>query len=231
MKFCYVVREPHSQVSLCYDGGMAMTTDHKLNQWLIDDLEDNGFYAERKYMETHSFYKQVIPVIVLHETSTDRYVFYQRKANHTETRLAGKWTVGFGGHIDPEDSDDNEEGNLLKTQQNYTFGKKISSGFFRELFEETGIRVQDTDSIEFKGFIHDHNDAVGKVHLGLCFVLSRDVIDMELINSQSEVERAILLKAGGTGRHAVARMVLNEEDGKLYPMELEGWANIILGKL
>ena len=71
----------------------------------LDDLTSHLLFAERDYMEVNSHYKQIIPYLVLQrgEGERARILCYQRRAKHTEQRLGGLWSVGFGGHVEPLD--------------------------------------------------------------------------------------------------------------------------------
>ena len=211
MKFCYVSEIAGGPIDVQYHGGIGVEPDNSVTQSYLDRIEREGFFAERQFMEKTPKYKQIIPAIVLFDKSTGKYVFYQRQAKHTEQRLAGLWTVAFGGHIDPDDDDMHEDCTIKSPTGNLRFGPKVTSGLKRELKEETGIVLENMDSLYFRGFVYDPSNSVGKVHLGLCFILDLDSIDIESIKSKSEIADAKLLSS-------------NPDNG----LELEGWAKIIL---
>lgn len=123
------------------------------------------FFAERDYMEQNSHYKQIIPYLVLERgTGKDaRVLCYQRRTKHTETRLGGLWSVGFGGHVEPLDRDAPEVAahGLLKASA------------LRELVEETGLTV-DGAALEAAGFINSDSQDVSSVHFGWVFRIHLD---------------------------------------------------------
>jgi len=153
----------------------------------LDALQPRLFFAERDYMEQCSHYKQIIPYLVLTRgTGADaRVLCYQRRAKHTEQRLGGLWSVGFGGHIEPLDRDDPDiaEQGLLRVSA------------LRELVEETGLRVNGQD-LTPAGFINSDREDVSSVHFGVVFRIDLDGVagsDDELmatVMAQAEPHRA-----------------------------------------
>ncbi len=153
----------------------------------LDALQPHLFFAERDYMEQCSHYKQIIPYLALTRGAGngDRVLCYQRRAKHTETRLGGLWSVGFGGHIEPLDRDDPEiarHGLLL-----------VSA--LRELVEETGLRV-DGDALAPVGFINSDSEDVSSVHFGVVFRIDLDGVEgsdeelLETVMAQAEPHTA-----------------------------------------
>lgn len=153
----------------------------------LDALADHLFFAERDYMEHCSHYKQIIPYLVLTRGtgSDERVLCYQRRAKHTETRLGGLWSVGFGGHIEPLDRDAPEvaEHGLMKASA------------LRELVEETGLSV-DGDALRAVGFINSDVNDVSSVHFGAVFRICLDAVPgtdeevMETVMAQAEPHQA-----------------------------------------
>ena len=146
-------------------------------------LTDRLFFAERDYMEVNSHYKQIIPYLMLQRGWGDdaRILCYQRKVKHTETRLGGKWSVGFGGHVEPIDRQENTD--LVLTTA------------LRELEEETGL-FPGPDALKMKGFINSDSEDVSSVHFGIVFQVQLDALPgsdeeiMELVSSQAEPHQA-----------------------------------------
>jgi predicted NUDIX family phosphoesterase len=119
-------------------------------------LENHAFFAERAYMERCSHYKQIIPYVAL--TLDGDILCYQRRTKHTESRLGGLWTIGFGGHMEPRD------------RQTKSPGGFIHGCALRELEEETGLSVKASD-LKALGYINSEREEVSQVHFGVFFAL------------------------------------------------------------
>jgi predicted NUDIX family phosphoesterase len=153
----------------------------------LDALQPRLFFAERDFMEQCSHYKQIIPYLVLTrgEGADTRVLCYQRRTKHTEQRLGGLWSVGFGGHIEPVDRDDSEiaEHGLLRVSA------------LRELVEETGLKVNG-DALAPVGFINSDSEDVSSVHFGVVFRIALDGVAgsdeelMETVMAQAEPHQA-----------------------------------------
>ena len=50
----------------------------------------------------------------------------------------------------------------------------------RELEEEVGLSEQDSQNMEYIGFINDDNNEVGKVHIGVVFKITVSTNDVKL---------------------------------------------------
>ncbi len=187
----------------------------------LDGLVCHLFFAERAYMEQNSHFKQIIPYMLLQRGSGDeaRILCYQRRTKHTESRLGGKWSVGFGGHMEPADR--SEE--TVKT-----YGLVMATAL-RELEEETGL-TPGASALMLKGFINSDSEDVSSVHFGVVFTVNLDKMSgsddeiMELVGSQSEPHQARWLT-----KFALINRVKpgNGPDGA----DFEDWSRIAVGGL
>jgi predicted NUDIX family phosphoesterase len=158
----------------------------------LDALTAWLFFAEREYMENCSHYKQIIPYLVLARggVGTRRVLAYQRRASHSEQRLGGLWSVGFGGHIEPLD----------RADRRVAVHGLVEAAALRELAEETGLdpaRVQLTRA----GYINSDREDVSSVHLGVVYqvtvpeALGSDEAIMRTVCQQAEPHQARWLDA------------------------------------
>jgi predicted NUDIX family phosphoesterase len=153
----------------------------------LDNLTSHLFFAERDYMEINSHFKQIIPYLMLQRGEGDdaRVLCYQRRTKHTEQRLGGLWSVGFGGHIEPLDRDDAK----IKTN-----GMVLATAL-REMEEETGLNPG-PEALSLVGFINSDSDDVSSVHFGVVFKVDLDGLSdsddqiMELVSAQAEPHQA-----------------------------------------
>ena len=124
---------------------------------LYEQISNNNSYKSRwqddsdyVHMEKNYDYKQLIPYTIIIEN--DQVFMYERLKKSGEARLQNLYSIGIGGHVNPCQHPD-----------------AIKEATVREINEELIIK----GNIEPKliGYINlDHND-VGKVHLGLIYIL------------------------------------------------------------
>ncbi len=128
----------------------------------INESTAAGFeFVPRSKAETDDSKKQIIPYIILQTHDFKRTAIYNRQGS--EQRLHDLWSIGIGGHINPEDNH----------QQTDSFQKILMAGMTRELNEELKHRPQD-DALDFLGVISEEQTDVGKVHLGAVFRILTD---------------------------------------------------------
>ncbi len=184
----------------------------------LEAVQPHLFFAERDFMENCSHYKQLIPYLVLQRgAGTEaRVLAYQRRSGHTEKRLGGLWSLGFGGHIEPLDRDAPEvaEHGLMKASA------------LRELNEETGLSV-DASSLAPVGCINSDREDVSSVHFGLVYRIELDGEAggdqqvMDLVMAQAEPHRALWIPAGDLPNMTGPA---NAPDGGTF----EDWSRIVI---
>ncbi len=174
MQFILVVDRKHIFPHLAPQGFLSLDAVD------LPSVEEHVFFAERAFMEQCSHFKQIIPYMVI--TFGDEVLCYQRRAKHTESRLGGLWTLGFGGHIEPMDRDESDRSGF------------IHAAALRELKEETGLIVE-AAALRPLGYINSEREEVSQVHFGVFFELdlrkdgrSKEEI-AELVGAQSEPHR------------------------------------------
>lgn len=119
----------------------------------------NFGYTRRGDAEVDFTLKQPISYAVIR--NTDGKIFaYQRGSKRTgfhESRLAGKWSCGIGGHIEKDD----EAGDIL------------ADSLRRELEEEITLHGNIL-SIDPIGYINSEINEVSKVHVGVLYIITTD---------------------------------------------------------
>lgn len=159
MRVILVVERKHLFPGLSPQGFLAADTVN------LDALYHRFFFAERAYMETNSHFKQIIPYLVLTRGrgATARVLAYQRQTKHSEARLGGLWSVGFGGHVEPLDRGD----------EVVAAAGLVRAAAVRELVEETGVS-RATSEIVLAGYINSDREDVSSVHFGVVYRVPLD---------------------------------------------------------
>ncbi len=181
MQSILVVERKHLFPGLSPQGFLAADTID------LDGLASHLFFAERAYMEQNSHYKQIIPYMLLQRGTGPeaRTLCYQRRTKHTESRLGGKWSVGFGGHMEPAD----------RSSETVKAHGLVMATALRELEEETGL-TPGASAFKLEGFLNSDREDVSSVHFGVVFTVNLNEIPgnddevMELVGSQSEPHQA-----------------------------------------
>ncbi|TVR12860.1 MAG: hypothetical protein EA401_08195, partial [Planctomycetota bacterium] len=114
-------------------------------------------WRERSAVEEDESWQQPIPYAVLIDGNDQPWV-YRRSGG--DDRLLDRWSVGLGGHVDPEDG---QAGPGIAT---------LRQALLRELGEELlHYPPQLAASAPPIAWIHEHDSAIGRVHLGLVFCI------------------------------------------------------------
>lgn len=121
-------------------------------------------FQPRSTCETDPSYKQIIPYHVF--VRSGKILYYARTKQSGETRLVSKISVGIGGHINEEDTED-------RLLENGLTASAYLMGAIRELDEELTV-VSTTITNRVQGFVYDDTDEVSRVHLGVIHVVHLD---------------------------------------------------------
>jgi predicted NUDIX family phosphoesterase len=148
-----------------------------------------GFRPELEVDETK---KQIIPYCVVMDEAGNVFAT-ERLSKSGEERLRGKVSIGIGGHMDIADR------------------LSIHHCLTREIYEEIGYGKYSALAFDYKGIVNNDTDEVGRVHLGLVYLLCVSPRDREKIAVQ-EVEK---LRGFWI-------------EGSMDQHEYEGWSQILL---
>ena len=108
-------------------------------------------WPPRLTAEEDFLYKQLIPYQVF--SSRGKIFVYIRGGGVGEKRLAGRLSIGVGGHINSNDA---------------VAGLLVIEQYYRALFREREEELDCSEDLvpRFIGWINDDSDPVGQVHLG-----------------------------------------------------------------
>jgi predicted NUDIX family phosphoesterase len=109
-------------------------------------IRESGTFRPRPEAETDPSWKQVIPYLVLRDGP--RIFLMRRTRAGGDERLHERYTIGIGGHLNPQDADP-------------------LSGLRREWAEE--IEADFEPTFTPLGVLNDDDNNVGTVHLGLVY--------------------------------------------------------------
>jgi len=117
---------------------------------LADLIRSEGAYRPRPEMEADPAWKQVIPYPVLRDG--DAWYLMRRTRAGGDARLHDRFSIGVGGHVNPEDS---------------AIDGDLTTALRREWHEE--LVVDFVPTFRFVGLLNDDTTPVGQVHLGLVY--------------------------------------------------------------
>jgi predicted NUDIX family phosphoesterase len=112
----------------------------------LERIAAEGIFRPRADVEGDATWKQVIPYLVLRDRG--RLFLMRRTRAGADARLHERFSIGIGGHVNPEDAD-------------------IQGGLLREWCEE--IEADFTPQFRIVGLLNDDTDPVGQVHVGVVF--------------------------------------------------------------
>ena len=163
---------------------------------LLSRIRTNYRFRPRRGGEEEPSEPQIIPYVVFrHE---DRYFLTHRLRRSSERRLRHLYSLGVGGHINPED--------LAGTTD------PIEAGLRREWQEE--VVYGGHFSTRLLGAINDQTTPVGRVHVGLIFLVEGDRPEISI----REVDK-------------LAGALFELDAMRSYYLDMESWSQLIFDYL
>ncbi len=158
-------------------------------------FRDRSFFMPRREVEEDPSYQQIIPYVVFRHG--ERYFLTKRLKASSEKRLRHLYSLGVGGHINPED---------------VANGDPVISGMRREWDEE--VAYSGSFGARLVGLIHEESAPVGRVHLGVVFLIEGDS-DQIAIRETDKLSGELLTLA----------------EMRIYYLEMESWSQIVYDRL
>lgn len=124
-------------------------------------IRERSFFKPRGEVEDDPTFQQIIPYVVFRHAG--RYFLTKRLKASSEKRLRQQYSLGVGGHINPDD---------------LAGGDPIYDGLRREWEEE----VEYTGEFEAQllGLINEESAPVSRVHLGVVFLVDGSTPDIRI---------------------------------------------------
>lgn len=151
-------------------------------------------FVDRALAERTPAWKQWIPYCVLRcgralaggSAAPEGILRVQRTNGQSEARLHGRWSIGLGGHVEPEDAG---------PERDEPAAAFFCRALWRELREE--LHWGDPAGCEptFVGVLNDDQTPVGQVHAGLVYVLDLPV-DLATARSLVQVREISKMRGG-----------------------------------
>lgn len=154
----------------CDTAGLPLDVDgasglHTLTESMVLGMLHNAglWIGPRNILEECTLYRQIIPYVVLR--CGDQIVHYRRTPAAGESRLHGKVSIGFGGHIDLPDI-------CFADGSTVDLWATLSRAAYREVHEEVdGVVCIRQQAL---GLLIDNSNDVGRVHIGVAMVWDLD---------------------------------------------------------
>lgn len=169
--------------------------------YFIRDVLETCRFMRRGDVEDDPTMQQVIPYVVVSIGGV--YLVYNRGKKGRENRLADEWSIGIGGHINPED----------KSERVVNPFDVVMHAMKREVTEEIGVSkaILDSSHFQFLGLLKSNASPVNQVHFGVVFILRLPEVELK---TTGEVDRY----------HWVTKE-------KLAEYSLEEWSEIVRKEL
>ncbi len=149
----------------------------------LDALADEVWYIPRSNCETNPDFRQLLPYVVIINPKGDILCYNRPAKEGGEGRLAGKFSIGFGGHVEPEDWSCSPWPTCFAAAE-------------RELREElhmedagNGIDPMDTLYHTLAALILSNDTPVDSVHLGIALVAkweSADAVPSQIVSNEPD---------------------------------------------
>lgn len=178
-----------------------------------------SIFACRGLIEGSNIFRQPLPCeVIAIEGATDNdpaeFVLYRRVKGVGESRIAGKCSITWGGHVEQADAVLNHRSSVLNVPAT------ILTAHTREMLEEVDIYHPSRRPIpegHFIGVINDNSDEVGQCHLALLRLRT--------------VPHGTVVVSREPRSEIVGRFTLEQLKAGLPDVELENWSVITLTAL
>ena len=176
------------------DGGWDGLVTDRLDE-VRRVIGERSFFMPRRDVEEDPGYQQIIPYMVFRHS--DRYLLTKRLKASSEKRLRHLYSLGVGGHINPPD---------------VANGDPVLDGMRREWEEE--VVYAGAFAARPLGLIHEESAPVGRVHLGVVFLIEGDTPDIAIRETDK-----------------LAGQMLTLDEMRIHYLEMESWSQLVYDRL
>lgn len=182
----------------------------------LDRALAHGRFVDRREAEATPAWKQWIPYCVLRcgaalpgSDGQPGLFLVRRTAAQGEARLHGSWSIGLGGHVEPDDAQKQVDGSTF-----------FAAALRRELAEELDLRQVDLPPARFVGLVNDDSTEVGRVHAGLVYAVD---LALPLHRAAEQVGIREISKMNGGFTSLVEFFELWQN-----PKQFESWSRLLV---
>src|SRR3989344_5062196 len=159
-----------------FGGGIWHGLKNDNLQKFVNTINSKHKFWARGEVETDARWQQVIPYLIFENKG--KIFLMRRKGDHTDKRLANKYSIGIGGHINKRDMN----------------GQGLMGWAKREFAEE--IEYEGNYKANFLGLINDDSNDVGLVHVGLVIHLVGDSDKIKVRDEHKSGELVSVVELG-----------------------------------
>jgi predicted NUDIX family phosphoesterase len=143
---------------------------------LLSDIREASIFMPRSQVENDPSLLQPIPYAYVYGWKPGALV-YERTKSGNESRLHSRYSIGVGGHINPED---NKGGNIFTM---------AATREIREEFNFTGDSARSPQPSDFniRGFIRRTDTPVSSVHFGVVYAFASPTETVEAASADIAV--------------------------------------------
>lgn len=170
------------------------------------------FFGPRAVLEEDEGFRQIIPYVVVYQRR--QVLIYRRTPKGGEQRLAGKWSAGWGGHVELGDAQIGAGGELHLT-------RTLNMCVTRELDEELALTTDSRANLSWLGVVRADDTPVARVHVGVVMLWELDA-EFELEHDLQPTDPAI----GEIRMGRPSELLLKADEDRF-----EGWTRSVLEHL
>ena len=156
----------------------------------INIISKKHRFIPRSEAENNPSWQQIIPYLIFENSG--KYFVMQRRGDHSDKRLANKFSIGIGGHINLKDVKGSKDSKGVK-------GVSIMHWASREFEEE--VDYAGKYKANFLGLINDDSNDVGLVHVGLIIRILGDSNNISIRDEHKLGNLESLASVGSHYRH------------------------------
>lgn len=167
--------------------GVQLVDEYGYFMTSLNDFRNLIAYIPRIDCESDESYRQLLPYMVI-RTLDNKFLAYNRQSKTSsdgEQRLAGKCSIGLGGHIELVD---------VHSTPSHTLFNACTRELKEEIYitcKTSGAELALSTNFSFIGVIKSCETQVDRVHLGLIYVLDLNKYSFDVTPHSKEPNQVV----------------------------------------